>query len=201
MKIKIGPYLTWWGPYQIAKLLRYVGVNDDRCYLIGKRLSETKLNDVCQWIYDKRKRKIKIKIDDYDVWNMDGTLAIIILPMLKKLRDVKHGSPNVDDSDVPDELKSTVSPAKTEYESDGLVHERWEWVLNEIIWTFEQMQPDYDWKEQYCTGVYDCDLGETGFKYGPNHTHKRDEVAIISHSTRIQKGLILFGKYYQGLWD
>lgn len=31
-----------------------------------------------------KERKISIRIDPWDVWNMDHTLALIIVPMLKK---------------------------------------------------------------------------------------------------------------------
>jgi hypothetical protein len=42
-----------------------------------------------------------VKVDYWDVWNMDHTLSPIILPMLKRLREVKHGSGFVDMEDVP----------------------------------------------------------------------------------------------------
>jgi hypothetical protein len=57
----------WVGPYQLADLLQYVGFSKDRCFKIGERLSKTWVNSVCQWIYDRRKRSIKIKI--VDEWN------------------------------------------------------------------------------------------------------------------------------------
>jgi hypothetical protein len=46
-----------------------------------------------------------IKIDRWDTWNMDSTLAPIILPMLKQLREDKHGSGIVDIEDVPEHLR------------------------------------------------------------------------------------------------
>ena len=36
---------------------------------------------------------------------------------------------------------------------------------------------------------------------GPNHTYKYDKEAHEKHDERIDNGLRLFGKYYQGLWD
>ena len=45
---------------------------------------------------NKGERKIDIQIDRYDTWNMDHTLALIVLPMLKQLKKEKHGSPMVD---------------------------------------------------------------------------------------------------------
>jgi hypothetical protein len=119
-----------------------------------------------------------VKIDRWDSWNMDGTLSPIILPLLKQLQATKHGAPNVDDSDVPDELKSTSAPAKeNEWDTDANHFKRWDWVMDELIWTFEQLQPDNDWEEQYTSGV--CDWKFVDFrevppgpwtKYGDNNT-------------------------------
>ncbi len=43
---------------------------------------------------------------------MDYTLSHIVVPMLKQLKETKHGAPFVDDEDVPEELKSTSAPPK-----------------------------------------------------------------------------------------
>ena len=52
------------------------------------------------------KQRKSIKIDPWDTWNMDHTLAEIILPMLKQLRKTQLGAPYTDD-DVPEEIRST----------------------------------------------------------------------------------------------
>lgn len=212
MKIYIGPYVNWVGPFQIADLLMKFGVSEDRCYEIGEWLSELPLlNGLCQWIHDRRKRKIKIQVHKYDTWNMDSTLAMIILPMLKQLQATKHGSPSVDDEDVPEHLRSTSAPPKeNDWDTDALWHDRWVWVLDELIWTFEQLQPDYDWQAQYESGEIDIDWIDDGKETagglkqlvrGPRDTYKIDREAVNAHSARISKGLQLFGKYYQRLWD
>jgi hypothetical protein len=59
------------------------------------------------WIHSKQKRTVKVRIDSYDTWNMDSTLAHIVLPMLKQLIDNTHGSGMVDLEDVPAELRGT----------------------------------------------------------------------------------------------
>jgi len=46
---------------------------------------------------DDTKRVETILLDPYDTWNMDHTLALIIVPMLKQLKATKHGAPCVDD--------------------------------------------------------------------------------------------------------
>jgi hypothetical protein len=158
-----------------------------------------------------------VKIDKYDTWNMDGTLSPIILPMLKQLHANKHGAPNVDDDDVPEELKSTSAPPKAnEWDIDDNHFKRWDWVMEQMIWSFEQLQPDFDWEEQYTSGECDWKFvpvdsegnevpkGEHKFsemRHGPNHTYKIDWEGRNKHQERITNGLKLFGKYYQSLWD
>ena len=165
------------------------------------------------WIESRRKRNIKIRIDRYDTWGMDTTLSMIILPMLKQLHETKHGAPLVDDDDVPEHLRSTEAPPReNEYDVDGNHFLRWDWVMDELIWTFTQLHPDTDWEEQYRSGEYDlhsvpCEWDEDGkpklyeLKDGPNHTAKTDYDGMKAHQNRINNGLKLFGKYYQNLWD
>jgi hypothetical protein len=192
MKVYIGDYKDWVGPHQIANLLRYVGVSEDKCDDIGKWLDEnTPITKICQFIDNKRKRKVKVKIHDYDVWNMDNTLAYIILPMLKKIREEKQGSPYVDLEDVPENLRDE---SKDEFEIDKKHHDRWFWVLDEMIWTFDQIHPDNDWESQYYT---DKPESERTTKYD---IFNIDSEGYSKHQERITNGLRLFGKYYQGLW-
>jgi hypothetical protein len=226
MKVYIGPYRDWFGPYQLADLLQKVGVSKDTCYKIGQKLAgdsdkldghtrislkrnPTALARFLEWVHSKKKRKVKIKLHAYDTWNMDSTLSIIILPMLKKLKETKHGSPFVDDADVPEHLRSTMAaPKENEWDTDSLFHDRWEWVIDEIIWTFEQLQSDCDWEAQYYSGENDTifekseDNNNTWeLKRGPKHTQVFDAEGYKKHDERIQRGLILFGKYYRSLWD
>src|SRR5210317_2030409 len=64
--------------------------------------------NVFNWIwFDRRTQKVKVRIDPWDTWSMDHTLAPIILPMLVQLKAEKHGAPFVDNEDVPKELRAT----------------------------------------------------------------------------------------------
>ncbi len=241
MRVNIGPHKSWFGPYQMAeKLLFWMDKHEDkRVHKFGMWLAgdkddndgnyehhETLLYKVLRWIDSKKHRTVEVRIDKYDTWNMDSTLAVIVLPMLKQLKDTKHGAPFVDDEDVPDELKSTSAPPKeNEWDTDENHFKRWDWTLDQIVWTFEQLQPDCDWEAQYHSGVSDWkfkkikrsslknddielnegDDDEKNSVYqmvdGPNHTHKWDIDGYQAHNAKINKGLILFGKYYRGLWD
>ena len=183
MKVRIGKYRSWIGPYQLADMLQYVGLSEDRCHAIGEWLAETWLNTACEWLDSKKNRAVKIHIDDYDVWSMDSTLAYIILPMLKKLEQMKHGSPITDDADVPEAVRSTAAPAKkNEWDTDDFFFQRWDFILSEMIWAFEQIHPDNDWEDQYFTPTFNMEGHD-------------------KHNQRIENGLRLFGKYFRALWD
>lgn len=191
MKAYIGPYRSWIGPYQIAeKLLFWMDKNkDSRVHNFGEWLAKSDtLCRICEWTYSKKKRKTKIRIDKYDTWNMDHTLALIVLPMLKQLRDTKHGSPLVDDEDVPEHYRSTAAESKeNEWDTDSNHFKRWDWVLEEMIYSFEK-ELDEDWEmEIYKRG-------------GESWTDEKFAQRKVIND-RIQNGFRLFGKYYRGLWD
>ena len=187
MKVKIGPYPGWFGPYQLCDLLRFVGVSEKRRRKLASKINEKPF----VWFQDTfRKRKIKVHIDYYDVWSMDHTLALIILPMLKLLKEKKHGSPVVDDVDVPENLRSTVEPPVEEHDVDGKFHQRWVWVLDEMIYAFETLVNDDDWEHDVLISGY---IDE-----------KQRKIMWDKHTAirlRIANGFRLFGKYYQALWD
>lgn len=189
MKVYIGPYKNWIGPYQIAGILKHVGVSEDRCDKIGEYLSHTWVNSVCDKIHEKYgKRKVKVKIHAYDTWSIDHTLSFIILPMLKQLKATKHGSPFTDDDDVPDDLKSTSAPPlENEWDLDANHFKRWNWILDEMIWSFEQ-ELDEDADAEYFTKS-----DEHGMQY--------DKEGHVAWQKRKDNGFRLFGKYYQNLWD
>jgi hypothetical protein len=209
MKVFIGKYKNWVGPYQIADLLQKVGVSEDRCHEIGEKLSETWLQNICVWIEDKRpNRKVKVKIHNYDHWNAYHTLAEVIHPVLVSLRANKHGSGGIDDADVPEKLRTTsAEPKENDWDSDSNVHVRYEWALDEMIFAFANIIDD-SWEDTFDSGVIDfyfepCNDGSgcSEMMTGPNHTHVRDNVGYTAYQDRIQHGTYLFGKYFQTLWD
>lgn len=187
MKINIGPYISRWTTnnfehWYLEKRFKdeYWNV-DEHQY---SKFDDFVINKFCDWwqsvlnrtinLYlDRKERKIKIQIDRWDTWSMDHTLSMIVVPMLEQLRDTKHGSPFVDDEDVPEELRSYNSPGENEWDTDGLFHERWKWVINEMIFAH--------------TAILDEETV--------------DYLQPAEHHERVSNGLRLFGKYYRGLWD
>lgn len=218
MKVNIGKYNKYFGPYQIAEAIlfwipKYTKTYDyNPAYEkyvegFGDILAKTPLNNLCQWIDSKKKRKVEIKIHDYDSWNADHTMALIILPVLQELKKQKHGAGMIDDEDVPWYLRSTMYTKENEFDSDGNTFPRYEWVLDEMIWTFQQIV-DQNWEERYYHGKCDvsfetCDNNSKlkELKRGPNYTFWVDNEGLNNHQKCIDNGLRLFGKYFQTLWD
>ena len=245
MKVYIGPYTSWFGPYQLAEKLMFWVPKEkdeygfehtaDKVHKFGEWLAHgsiepeqevgeirkwdtdrhnTLLHKFLIWIESKKKRKIKVRIDKWDTWSMDHTLAEIILPMLKQLQATKHGSQIVDMEDVPPHLRTTTHNEwddqycfdfYKEDSSESGVHERWDWVLNEMIWAFEHYN-DEDAERQFWTGEHDIawvkqEDGNYQMVTGPNDTHSFDEAGWTAWHQRKQNALKLFGKYYSGLWD
>jgi len=147
---------------------------------------------------------------------MDHTLSYIILPMLKQLKEKKHGAPFTDDEDVPEHLRSTAAePKENEYDTDSNHFLRWDWIMDEMIFAFE-CELDDSWEDAFRSGNFDTvwlpvdrdgnPVPEEDAKLyqmadGPNHTYQCDYEGMKVVQARISNGFRLFGVYYQGLWD
>ena len=173
-------------------------INDDRKLTWFARL--------LYWLQGDRGRTVKIQIDAWDTWSMDHTLAMIIVPMLKQLKEKTHGAPFVDDEDVPEELKSTSAPTKeNDWDTDDNHFKRWDYVLDEMIWAFEKLVDD-NWEHEFYSGTHETltvkrEDGLYEMINGENNTFKVDHEGINKVNDRINNGTKLFGKYYRGLWD
>jgi hypothetical protein len=135
---------------------------------------------------------------------MDHTLADIILPMLRQLRKTQHGAPCTDDEDVPEHLRSTAAkPKKNEWDTDSNHFKRWDWIMKEMIWTFNEHAKDHD------PNFY---IKKPKYKRVKKEGAAFDELVVVSpgefdyakskaYWDRKKNGFRLFGKYYQNLWD
>ncbi len=218
MRVIIGPYKEWIGPYQLAEMLLFWmdKYEDDRVHNFGTWLAGGKdqksfLSKACSWLDSKKKRKMKIHIDKWDTWNMDSTLSPIILPMLKQLKATKHGSPMC--SPYFDQTSNSAQYSFDFY-ADGdeaawnAGHQAWEDIMDKMIWSFEQLQPDYDWEDQYTLVKPELDMKKYPEDEGKMVVPVRWKVQGVTdwdarrkHQERIDEGLKLFGEYYQSLWD
>jgi hypothetical protein len=179
---KLGEFLAygkWRGIDDIPTDAKNLFVNNDQptwLYLFLERIETIK------------KRKVKIQIDKWDTWSMDHTLALITLPLLKQLKETKHGSAQVDMDDVPPEMRMTSTedwddqlvfdfyndPELSKQNIQCDIHDRWNWVMDEMIFAFEFIVDEDN-----------------------RYSHKFDQEV----EDRVANGLRLFGKYYRGLWD
>ena len=222
MKIIIGPYKNYFGPYHLAeKLMFWVPKKkyelNDQVVKFGEWLAhgsatppenllakderpKTWIYRFLLWVSSKRVQKVSVHIDRWDTWSMDHTLAHIVIPMLKQLKETKHGAPNVDNKDVPKELRSDA----IEGDVCATHFQKWDWVMDEMIFAFESKHND--WEEQFQSGEHDMhwidlDNGMSEMVKGPNDTYKIDWVGRNAYQKRISNGFRLFGKYFESLWD
>lgn len=118
-------------------------------------------------------RKIEITIDGYDTWSLDHTLSLVITAALKEFLEHPHGAPMISNDDVPPELHR---PADAEdWKTDENTFKRWDWVIGEMLFAFEQGTKDDDYTI-------------------PEEVRKATEA-------RAYNGRMLFAKYFHALWN
>lgn len=209
MKVYLGPYRGWLGPYHIAKTILFWMDEDsdtvDKFYnwlAFNKDGKDSRISKFCNWLHNRHSRRIKVRIDKYDTWGMDNTLAYIILPMLKQLKATKHGSPYVDQSDLPLELRLTKREQKvfdeghwnkklkaTEEEIDAAskkFHAQFDWIMDQMIWSFEQELDEDEGRNTY----YDPYLPDEEIEDDPEDT-------IIHEDGTTSKSKSLFSKEWK----
>lgn len=133
-----------------------------------------------------------IIIETHDTWNLDTTLAKIILPALLQYRNAKTGSPSelsrVGGEDYEDQYSFDFYIESMD-DSFNIGLTRWNTILDKMIWSFKQIALD-DYSELY----YIKNSSETG-------QSAYDATGHSLHEEQIQEGLDLFAKYYRSLWD
>jgi hypothetical protein len=213
MKVYLSNYRNHWlSPYTILKAICFWEKDEDRIFNIKDELNNPYemwvniLNPICivgQKVLDVIHPRVNyVKIDRWDTWSMDHTLAHIIYPMLVQLNETKHGAPYTEDDDVPEYLRSYMAqPKENEWDTDSLHFMRWDWILKEMIWAFEQKLKDDDEDEFFDRS----ECGDEKFPWNKDGQYvsklKLDKEGLEAHQKRKANGFRLFGKYYQNLWD
>jgi hypothetical protein len=126
----------------------------------------------------EEKRDIQVRIDEYDTWSLDHTLALIILPALKAFKADPHCG-------TPGKIFDLISPPEGEDNmySDEQYEEAqklWIGIVDKMIFAFTAMTDEHAEDAFYRNGV--------------------DHSGLTTHHTRIDEGLELFGKYFRNLW-
>ncbi len=229
MKVHIGPYRYDLIPINSLER-RYERLRSGKLYLdeedytwydkiimgMFEKLSDFFL-PINRWATN-RKRKVKVHVDYYDVWSADHTLAMIIAPTLRKLKEVQHGYPHVDNDDVPEELRFELTEEEKQ-NWDGSVDEkheaRWNYILDEMIWAFEQHADPYDNDAQFHHNPEQLEMTFQPLEDNPKlstmgFNHQKDpskppywvdKEGKKKHHERMTNGVRLFAKYYEALWD
>ena len=120
----------------------------------------------------KDKSADTIHIDNFDCWSLDYTLARIIHPALIRLKETKHGYPELwEDGMVTHhnwDRQLHFDFIDEDIESTYLIN-KWNGILDKMIYSFSKIMED---------AYFDNEEWET-----------------------IQEGLDLFAKHYTSLWD
>jgi hypothetical protein len=211
MKIWTSKYRNHWvSPYQILTRICFWEKDEDRIYNLKDDPANPYepwvkvLEPVCQalqWFLDRIHPRIEyIKLDPWDTWSFDHTLADIILPGLQQLKETKHGAPYTDDEDVPEYLRSHMAqPKENEWDTDSLYFMRWDWILAEMIWAFEQKVDDE--ADNKFFDHSECKPGRKPWDSEEFKKVKYDEAGHKVWLERKRNGFRLFGKYFEALWD
>lgn len=222
MKVDIGPFprdlipiRRWERDYECLRG-HFLG-NEPRTWydkIIYKTLDtlETVFRPINRWS-NSRTRKEKVRVDYYDIIEASHTLALVIHPVLLRLQKEKQGSPCVDKEDVPEHLRPTEEAGPDNGYTDNTIHDRWDWVLNEMIWAFEQYTKPDNNTDQFHHNIDQLEMIATdtpnGMKSITFNKQKNpakpkywvDYEGKKMHYDRIKNGLNLFAKYYFALWD
>lgn len=226
MKINIGPYRydlipvrSWERSYEHFRSDKYYHDEDEWNWfdrIIYKMFDGLAyiFRPINRWS-NNRERNIKIRIDGYDVWSADNTLAMIIHPTLVKLKEVQQGACHVDPEDVPEHLRPSEEPNDENGYVDNTHFDRWNYVLDEMIWAFEQSAKHDRGDDQFHHNIEQLEMISTpcednpklssiGFNYQKDPAKPKywvDDEGKKLHYDRINNGLRLFAKYYFSLWD
>ena len=165
-------------------------------------------------------RKVDVKVENFDTWSLDHTLASIILPALIQLKHTKQGVPSEFTDRIGGDFDSNLVfdfIKEDENEVFNQLCDKWDEVLDKMIWSFLQLSIEDDYDHQYHHGKMDFEwiksehtytdpiTGKTEKTYQMKDknpgSHWYDSVGQNLHEERINEGLELFGKYYRSLWD
>jgi len=209
MRVKIGNYPITIGTHNIYKAYislrfkKYTWEVSDKDYSWPDRFVLGALDVIDDWISPLNRfvgmdRKVKVRVSSQDIYSVDSTLALVILPVLEKFRsNASFSSPNIDPDDVKDK-------------PDNSALTDWEYVLDKMILSFSSKT--CEWEEDFYSdeflhseGLFDglkSELDSDGkkFYYLSSLNKHIDYDGMNKKQIEITQGFLLFGKYYESLW-
>lgn len=185
MKVKIGPYKNWFGPYQLAeKLMFWVPKEKDEYGFYhtakkvhdfgewlahGEVLPETKVGErspcfkerKTTWLYKfftwiDSKKEQTIKVR-IDPWDTWSMDHTLGYIILPMLKQLKKTKHGAPFVCMEDRpLNLQCYKEPEDYNTDKFHFEAWDWVLDEMIFAFECKSGSFqNWENQFHTGVTD----------------------------------------------
>lgn len=129
-----------------------------------------------KWFWQRGRRGYS----DKDIWNMDYWFLDIIVPMLKKLKETKHGYP-VD-----------------------LTPEKWDKILDRMIFCFKEANDDTcsminEYEERFMIETFGNQPKENK-ELQQNFIKRANEIEEYQLKME-EEGFQLFSKYFHNLWD
>lgn len=128
-------------------------------------------------IEGKESRKFKVEIEYFDTYNLNHTLALVILPALKQIKKDSKSFPLiwVDEKDLPKRLRSGKDLWAANFNGSRLTKEEFKLAVKQSHWCLKKM-----------IQAFDIIINES-------HCDEQDDKIV-------KKGLKLFAKYYIHLW-
>jgi len=128
-----------------------------------------------------------VTIDDFDIWNVDYTLAKIIHPLLLRYREKMHGFPELwEDGMITShnyDRQLHFDFIDEEVEHDYLL-KKWETIVDKMCRAFGMIVEKDKWEDIWLRLPMD--------EY---------RVEAEKYYEAVDEGLALFAKYYHNLWD
>jgi hypothetical protein len=149
----------------------------------------------------RKNRAVNVRIDSWDTYSLDHTLALIILPALERFKKDRKKCPG-----VPSTMFLDTDPVdKHGNHTDAAIkiaEKRWIEAIDKMIWSFKELLFEKEYKKCFKKNGKkwktvkrengNSELVETGFDFDKS---RYQEVML-----RRQEGLELFGKYFDTLW-
>lgn len=153
---------------------------------------------------DDGRRDISVEIEPHDTWNVDTTLALVILPTLRLFRNTTQSAHHVETADVAyaddEAVRNSIDymtdvneisvAQRQQMDTDeyfNMVTRRWWAVLDTMIFAFDRIVRRYELEEEF---------------YESSSSNADEKQAKYEEEQKKTKfGLMLFAKYYDALWD
>ena len=113
-------------------------------------------------------RRIDVKVENFDTWSLDHTLASIILPALIQLKHTKRGVTSEFTDRIGGDFDSNLVFDFIKEDEDKVFDQlcdKWDEVLDKMIWSFLQLSIEDDYDHQYHHGKMDFEWIESEHTY------------------------------------